>query len=479
MLFNSIDFAIFLPLVFIIYWFLINKNITLQNGFILAASYFFYACWDWRFLFLILFSTVTDFIVGLFLNRESVQRKRKIILAVSIVVNLSFLGFFKYCNFFIENFIDIFRLFGSELNIHSLKIILPVGISFYTFQTMSYTIDVYRRNIEATTDFIAFATFVGFFPQILSGPIERAANLLPQFCVKRTFDYNKAIDGLRQILWGLFKKVVIADTTAIYVNQIFGQTNSLSGSTLVIGVLLFSFQIYADFSGYSDIAIGTARLFGVTLRQNFAYPNFSRSVAEFWRRWHISLSSWFRDYLYIPLGGSKGNTWLKVRNIFVVFFVSGFWHGANWTFVCWGGINAIYMMPSIILKTNRKYLDVVAQGKILPSIRDVAYILLTFMLITFSRIFFRSSDMSQAFHFIKNIFSSSFFEKITVNIPISLLFFIGFFTIIEWISRGQQHGLEQFALNWNKWIRWLFYFVLVILIFAFSGNAQQFFYFQF
>jgi len=479
MLFNSIDFALFLPIVFAIYWFIVNKNITLQNGFIVVASYFFYACWDWRFLFLILFSTVTDYIVGILLNRDYEQRKRKIILAVSIVVNLSFLGFFKYCNFFIENFIDVFRLFGSELNIHTLKIILPVGISFYTFQTMSYTIDVYRRKIGATNDFIAFAAFVGFFPQILSGPIERAANLLPQFCTKRTFDYEKAIDGLRQMLWGLFKKVVIADTCAIFVNQIFGQSDALSGSTLVVGVVLFSFQIYADFSGYSDIAIGTARLFGVNLRQNFAYPNFSRSVPEFWRRWHISLSSWFRDYLYIPLGGSRGNTWMKIRNTFIIFLVSGFWHGANWTFVCWGGLNAIYMVPSIIRKTNRKNLDVVAQGKILPSLRDIFNIILTFLLITFSRIFFRSSDMTQAFHYVKNIFSTSIFEKVTVVVPVSLLFFILFFTIIEWIGREQQHGLEQFALRWKKWIRWLFYFVLVILILAFSGNAQEFFYFQF
>jgi len=479
MLFNSIDFALFLPIVFVIYWFLVNKNIRVQNGFIVVASYFFYACWDWRFLFLILFSTLTDYIVGLYLNRDYSPKKRKIILAISIVVNLSFLGFFKYCNFFIENFIDVFRLFGSELNIQTLKIILPVGISFYTFQTMSYTIDIYRKRIKATSDFIAFAAFVGFFPQILSGPIERAANLLPQFCAKRTFDYQKAVDGLRQMLWGLFKKVVIADTAAIYVNQIFEQSTTLSGSTLAVGVVLFSFQIYADFSGYSDIAIGTARLFGINLRQNFSYPNFSRSVPEFWRRWHISLSSWFRDYLYIPLGGSKGNMWMKIRNVFIIFLVSGFWHGANWTFICWGGLNAIYMLPSMIRKTNRKYLDVVAQEKLLPSLQDVFNIFLTFILITFSRIFFRSSDMAQAFQFVKSIFSSSFFETVTIAIPATLLIFIAFFTVVEWIGRSQQHGLERFGLKWKKGFRWLLYFVLVVLILAFSGNAQEFFYFQF
>jgi len=479
MLFNSIDFAIFLPIVFAIYWFVVNKNNTIRNGFIVIASYFFYACWDWRFLILILFSTVTDYAVGLYLKKISTQRKRKVLLAVSIVVNLSFLGFFKYCNFFIENFIDLFCLFGSKLNIHTLQIILPVGISFYTFQTISYTIDVYRKKIEATDNFLAFAAFVSFFPQILAGPIERAANLLPQFYTRPTFDYSKAVDGVRQILWGLFKKVVIADTCAIFVNPIFEQSYTLSGSTLAIGVVLFSFQIYGDFSGYSDIAIGTARLFGISLRQNFAYPNFSRSVAEFWRRWHISLSSWFKDYLYIPIGGSRGNLWMRIRNTFIIFLVSGFWHGADWTFVCWGGINAIYMIPSVIRKTNRKNLDIVAQNKRLPSWQELGNVLVTFILITFSRIFFRSENILQAIHYIKNIFSASFFEKVSIIPSTTLIFLILFFTVVEWIGREQKHGLEQFGLKWKKWVRWLFYFILGILIFAFSGNAQEFFYFQF
>jgi len=479
MLFNSIDFAIFLPIVFVVYWFVANKNIKFRNGFIVIASYFFYACWDWRFLFLILFSTLTDYIVGLLLNKESVQRKRKIILAVSIVVNLSFLGFFKYCNFFIENFIDVFRLFGAELNIHTLKIILPVGISFYTFQTMSYTIDIYRRKIDATTDFLAFAAFVGFFPLLVAGPIERATNFLPQFFVKHSFDYHKAVDGLRQILWGLFKKVVIADTCAIYVNQIFEQSYTLSGSTLVLGVVLFSFQIYGDFSGYSDIAIGLSRLFGFNPMRNFNFPYFARDIAEFWRRWHISLTTWFRDYVYIPLGGSQVSKGKIIRNTFIVFLISGFWHGANWTFLCWGGINAIFLIPLVIRKTNRKYLNVVAQGRILPSLRDIFNIFLTFALITFSWIFFRSDSISQALHYIKSIFSVSIFEKITVIPPMSLIFIIIFFIIIEWIGREQQYALEQFGLKWKKWIRWLFYYILVILIFAFSGNAQKFIYFQF
>jgi D-alanyl-lipoteichoic acid acyltransferase DltB (MBOAT superfamily) len=479
MLFNSIDFAIFLPIVFIIYWFVANKNNTVQNIFIVVASYFFYACWDWRFTVLILLSTLTDYAMGLLLHRATAQRKRKFLIAVSLIVNFSFLGFFKYCNFFIENFVDAFRLFGCELNIHTLNIILPVGISFYTFQTVSYTIDIYRRKIEATNNFLAFTAFVSFFPLLVAGPIERATNFLPQFYVQRFFDYHKAVDGLRQMLWGLFKKVVIADTCAIYVNQIFEQSGSLSGSTLVVGVVLFSFQIYGDFSGYSDIAIGTSRLFGFNPMRNFNFPYFSRDIAEFWRRWHISLTTWFRDYVYIPLGGSRVSKGKVIRNTFIIFLISGFWHGANWTFICWGGICAIFLIPSILRKTNRKNLDVVAQGKILPSLRDVFNIFLTFTLITFSWIFFRSTDISQALHYIKSIFSASFFEKISIVPSSSLIFLIIFFIAVEWIGREQQHGLEQLGLKWKRWVRWLFYCILVILIFAFSGNAQEFIYFQF
>ena len=308
MLFNSIDFAIFLPIVFILYWFVTNKNLKLQNFLIVAASYLFYGWWDWRFLSLILFSTVVDYTIGRKLRMEENQTKRKILLWTSILVNLGFLGFFKYYNFFLDNFITAFSFFGTEIKANSLNIILPVGISFYTFQTLSYTIDVYKRNLEPTKDFIAFSAFVSFFPQLVAGPIERATNLLPQFYKKRTFEYDKAVDGMRQILWGLFKKIVIADTCAEYANLIFNNSADYSGSTLVLGALFFTFQIYGDFSGYSDIAIGTSRLFGFNLKQNFAFPYFSRDLAEFWRRWHISLSTWFRDYLYIPLGGSRGGT---------------------------------------------------------------------------------------------------------------------------------------------------------------------------
>ena len=360
MFFNSIDFAIFLPIVFFLHWFVVSKSLRLQNLLIVAASYLFYSWWDWRFLSLIIFSTLVDYLVGLALHKEENKSKRQVLLLVSILVNLGFLGFFKYYNFFLDNFVTAFSFFGAEFNTNSLNIILPVGISFYTFQTLSYTIDVYRRNLEPTKDFIAFAAFVGFFPQLVAGPIERATNLLPQFYTKRTFDYDNAVDGLRQILWGLFKKIVIADNCAQYANMIFNHSTDYSGSTLVLGALFFTFQIYGDFSGYSDIAIGTSRLFGINLMKNFAFPYFSRDIAEFWRRWHISLSTWFRDYLYIPLSGSRGSTLMKVRNTFIIFIVSGFWHGANWTFIVWGLLNALYFLPLLLLYKNRKNLDTVA-----------------------------------------------------------------------------------------------------------------------
>ena len=354
MLFNSLDFAIFLPIIFFIYWFFTNWNLKLQNLFLLVSSYIFYGWWDWRFLSLILISTIVDYFIGIKLKNQENQNKRKILLFISVFVNLGFLGFFKYCNFFIDNFAMAFSFFGVNINTSSLEIILPVGISFYTFQTLSYTIDVYKRKLKVTSDFIAFSAFVSFFPQLVAGPIERASNLLPQFNNRRNFDYIKSVDGMRQILWGLFKKIVIADNCAYFANEIFNNSSDMSGFSLILGALFFTFQIYGDFSGYSDIAIGTARLFGFNLVRNFSFPYFSRDIAEFWRRWHISLSSWFRDYLYIPLGGSQGNTIMKIQNVFIVFIISGFWHGANWTFVVWGTINAIYFLPLLLTKKIEK-----------------------------------------------------------------------------------------------------------------------------
>ena len=483
MLFNSIDFAIFLPIVFILYWFVTNKNLKLQNFLIVAASYLFYGWWDWRFLSLILFSTVVDYTVGRKLRMEENQTKRKILLWTSILVNLGFLGFFKYYNFFLDNFITAFSFFGTEIKANSLNIILPVGISFYTFQTLSYSIDVYKRKLEPTKDFIAFSAFVSFFPQLVAGPIERATHLLPQFYKKRTFDYSKAVDGMRQILWGLFKKIVIADNCAEYANLIFNNSADYSGSTLVLGALFFTFQIYGDFSGYSDIAIGTSRLFGFNLMQNFNFPYFSRDIAEFWRRWHISLSTWFRDYLYIPLGGSRGGTWMKVRNTFIIFIVSGFWHGANWTFIIWGALNAIYFLPLMLTNNNRNNLETVAQGKYLPNIKEFSLMLLTFSLTIFAWIFFRAENVSHALSIIGEIFSKSILSFQTSwtsgYITILHIILVLFFVIIEWINRDYEFGLQRIS-NY-AFSRKIVYFLIVFLILftADYHSKQEFIYFQF
>ena len=482
MLFNSLDFAIFLPVVFLLYWFITNKNLKLQNFLIVVASYFFYGWWDWRFLSLILFSTIVDYTVGLGLLKQENQLKRKILLLASIIVNLGFLGFFKYYNFFLDNFISAFSFFGAEIKANSLNIILPVGISFYTFQTLSYSIDVYKRKLEPTKDFIAFSAFVSFFPQLVAGPIERATNLLPQFYNKRTFDYSKAVDGMRQILWGLFKKIVIADNCAEYANQIFNNSADMNGSTLVLGALFFTFQIYGDFSGYSDIAIGTARLFGFDLMRNFAYPYFSRDIAEFWRRWHISLSTWFRDYVYIPLGGSRGGIWMKIRNTFIIFIVSGFWHGANWTFIVWGALNAIYFLPLLLTNNNRNNLEIVAKGKVLPTFKEFVSILLTFGLTVFTWIFFRSENIVQAFSYISGIFSKSLFEIPEfsgMGKALTTIILVVIFVLIEWWGRDSQYAIAKIGLGWKRPLRYAFYYAIIIMIFLLGASEQAFIYFQF
>jgi alginate O-acetyltransferase complex protein AlgI len=482
MLFNSVDFAIFLPIVFFLYWLANKGNLKLQNFLVVVASYFFYGWWDWRFLSLILFSTIVDYFVGLGLLKQESQTKRKVLLWTSILVNLGFLGFFKYYNFFLDNFTTAFSFFGAEIKANSFNIILPVGISFYTFQTLSYTIDIYKRKLKPTRDFIAFAAFVSFFPQLVAGPIERAGQLLPQFFKKRTFDYQKATDGMRQILWGLFKKVVIADNCAVYANLIFNNSSDYSGSTLVLGALFFSFQIYGDFSGYSDIAIGTSRLFGFDLMRNFNFPYFSRDIAEFWRRWHISLSTWFRDYLYIPLGGSHGGTWMKVRNTFIIFIISGFWHGASWTFIVWGGLNAIYFLPLLLTKNNRNNLDTVAHGKIYPSLKEISFMLLTFSLTLLAWIFFRADSIEHAVRYISGIVSISLFtvpkfpgiEKAIITFLLIIIFII-----IEWNGRFSNFAIEYVGTNNNRIIRYITYSTIILLIFFFGGQEQQFIYFQF
>ena len=487
MLFNSLDFAIFLPIVFLLYWFVTKNNLRLQNFLIVLASYIFYGCWDWRFLSLIIFSTLVDYSIGVMLSKEETVLKRKILLWTSIGVNLGFLGFFKYYNFFLDNFISAFSFFGMKINANSLNIILPVGISFYTFQTLSYTIDVYKKKLEPTKDIIAFSAFVSFFPQLVAGPIERATNLLPQFYKKRQFDYSKAVDGMRQILWGLFKKIAIADSCAQYANEIFNNSADYEGTTLILGAIFFTFQIYGDFSGYSDIAIGTSRMFGFNLMQNFAFPYFSRDIAEFWRRWHISLSTWFRDYLYIPIGGSRGGTWMKVRNTFIIFTVSGFWHGANWTFIAWGGLNAIYFLPILLTKSNRNNLDTVAEGKILPTFKELFSILLTFGLTIIAWIFFRAKDIGQAIHFIQNMLiglttKNGYVQTLNLihwEIGYEILLLLAVFILIEWIGREGKFAIENSLYIRIPGFRYILYYSIIFAIIWFGGKEQQFIYFQF
>lgn len=487
MLFNSIDFAVFLPIVFILYWFVTQKHLLVQNLLIVFASYLFYGWWDWRFLLLIFSSTVIDYFVGRGLAKQDIKARRKALLWTSIVVNLGILGVFKYYNFFVDSFVDMFSLFGMQMKASSLDIILPVGISFYTFQTLSYSIDVYKRKLEPTKDFIAFSAFVSFFPQLVAGPIERASNLLPQFYKKREFNYSKAIDGMRQILWGLFKKIVIADNCAEYANIIFNNSADYSGSALVFGAVLFAFQIYGDFSGYSDIAIGTSKLFGFNLKQNFNFPYFSRDIAEFWRRWHISLSSWFRDYLYIPLGGSRGSISMKVRNTFIIFIVSGFWHGANWTFVVWGALNALYFLPLLLFNKNRVNIDTIAKNRLLPGFKEFIMILFTFGLTVFAWIFFRADSMEHAISYITNIFSSSLFSipyifEPDTGLPIlpkMILLLIALFVLVEWLGRDGQYGISNVVKIRSRVFRWSIYLAICFMIILFHGKQQEFIYFQF
>ena len=479
MLFNSLSFAIFLPIVFVLYWFVTAKSLKLQNGLLLLSSYFFYACWDWRFLFLLMFSTVLDYGTGIKMQDAQSKATKKFWFWTSVIINLGFLGVFKYYNFFAESFAEGLAQLGLQVNPWTLKVILPVGISFYTFHGLSYVVDIYKSRIPAERNFVDYAVFVSFFPLLVAGPIERATHLLPQIQRKRTFNYTQAVEGSQQILWGLVKKVVVADKCAKYANQIFNSPAAdQSGSTLLMGALFFTFQIYGDFSGYSDIALGTARLFGIDLLRNFAYPYFSRDIAEFWRRWHISLSTWFRDYLYIPLGGSRGGTWMKVRNTFIIFLVSGFWHGANWTFIIWGFLNALYIMPSIVFNTNRANLDIVAQDRTLPTLKEVGQILLTFSLTVFAWIFFRAENLHHAWDCISELFSNSLFTFPGI-FPKPLIVVIILFMIVEWIGRREQYAIANLRIYRAVPIRWGFYYTLIFLIFYYSGSKQEFIYFQF
>lgn len=485
MLFNSISFLIFLPIVFILYWFVFQRNLKGQNIFVIIASYVFYGWWDWRFLLMIVFTSFCSWASGLLMQRIDNENKpypylsRKFISISNILLNLGILFFFKYYNFFVDSFTAAFSLVGIDLHVQTLNIILPVGISFYTFQALSYSIDVYRRKIEPTNDMVAFFAYIGFFPLLVAGPIERATNLLPQFYKKRVFCYDQAADGLRQILWGLFKKIVIADNCASYVSMAFDNPQTQTGSTLLLGAIFFTFQIYGDFSGYSDIAIGTARLFGINAMRNFAFPYFSRDIAEFWRRWHISLTTWFRDYVYIPLGGSRGTKWQVIRNTLIIFTISGFWHGANWTFITWGVFHALLFMPLILLNKNRKNTNIVAENRLLPNIKEIVQMGTTFFLVVIGWIFFRADSMTIAVNYLMNMFNGSLFTipQYMAGLKKTLLC-IGFMIIVEWIGREKAFALEIGNIKFTA-VRWVIYVAIITIILEFRASSQSFIYFQF
>ena len=480
MLFNSIEFAIFLPIVFLLYWFVFNRNLKLQNLFIVVVSYVFYGWWDWRFLFLIAFTSFCSWGSGLLIekNREN-PKKAKAVSVLNIVINLLILGVFKYYDFFVTSFADLFL--GGKTDGLLLKIILPVGISFYTFQALSYSIDVYRGKLKPTRDIVQFFAFVSFFPQLVAGPIERATNLLPQFGKPRRFDYDTAVDGLRQILWGLFKKMVVADGCAIYVDQVFSAYTEHTGSTLLLAAVLFTFQIYGDFSGYSDIAIGTAKLFGIKLMRNFNVPYFSRDIAEFWRRWHISLTTWFRDYVYIPLGGSRVSKAKVIRNTFVIFLLSGFWHGANWTFIIWGAYHALLFLPLILTGKNRKYTNQVAEGRILPTLKEAGQMLLTFFLAVIGWIVFRASNITEAWQYFcglfgKSLFSVPWLDKRHYYVPVFLSILV--MLVVEWLQRDKDHAFDLSGIKSHA-LKFGIYYAVVVVLFWLGGHAESFIYFQF
>ncbi|MBS1581253.1 MAG: MBOAT family protein [Bacteroidetes bacterium] len=482
MLFNSIEFAVFLPIVFLLYWYVFERPLRLQNLLLIAAGVVFYGWWDWRFLGLLLFTSGVDYLVARGLMRVERPARRKLLLGLSLAANLGLLGFFKYYNFFAEGFHRAFTFLGHAPDLHTLHIVLPVGISFYTFQSLSYTIDVYRRDLEATRDPITFFAFVGFFSQLLAGPIERARHMVPQFERPRTFRTDLARDGLRQILWGLFKKVVIADNCSFYPDLVFGDPAAYGGSAHLLATVIFAFQIYCDFSGYSDMALGIAKLFGFELMRNFAYPYFSRSVAEFWQRWHISLNTWFRDYLYIPLGGSRGGRWAVARNTFIIFAVSGLWHGAAWHFVVWGVVSALFFLPLVFFGDRKRYVRPPAEWRWLPSLREAGGMAFTFMLVCIAWVFFRATSLDHALLAFDRMASDSLFSLPPLERPKSLKIFVlgtAIMLVLEWMNRGREHGL-QLDGRWSRPLRLALYYGLVALIVLYApSDGGDFIYFQF
>lgn len=486
MLFNSIDFAIFFPIVFTIYWAL-AKNITSRNTLILLSSYVFYGWWDWRFLFLIIISSAVDFFVGKYIHKTKNRNKRKQLLLISLLVNLGFLFYFKYTNFFIETFVDSFRLFGNKIEVSTLNIILPVGISFYTFQTLSYTIDIYRKTLKPTKNWLSFFTFVAFFPQLVAGPIERASHLLPQFFVVHKFNYYQVRSGLLLMAFGLFKKMVVADRIAILVNEVYNNPIGYSGTDYLVATFFFAFQIYCDFSGYSDIAIGISRTMGFDLMKNFDSPYLSKSITEFWRRWHISLSTWFRDYVYIPLGGSRNGKYKTYLNLFIVFLVSGLWHGAALTFVIWGSIHGVIIVIEKVFEKQRKSFYKRINLKKRSFVNKIIFIPMIFIIVSIAWIFFRANNLTDAILILRgiikldintdNIFDLGLVKNefyLTIVLILILIF-------IEWSNKKLNY--ISFISRQKQTVRWLIYVFIInsIIILGVygSGTPKDFIYFQF
>ncbi|MFC3879968.1 MBOAT family O-acyltransferase [Algoriphagus namhaensis] len=471
MLFTSIEFAIFLPLVFALYW-LTAKHRKTQLVIILVSSYFFYAWWDWRFLGLIIFSSLIDFLIGLQMGKTTSKLKKKRLLGLSLFTNLGLLGVFKYFNFFLQSFSEAFSLFGQNMAVARLDIVLPVGISFYTFQTLSYTIDIYRGKLSPTKDVLAFFSFVSFFPQLVAGPIERASHLLGQFTSPRRFDYAFAVSGVRIFIWGFFKKVVIADNAASLVDLIFANYSDQSSAALMFGAILFAFQIYGDFSGYSDMAIGLSRILGFDLMLNFRFPYLAQNINDFWKRWHISLSSWFRDYLYIPIGGSHGSSLFALRNVMIVFVVSGFWHGANWTFIVWGILHGLLYIPMFLNKSKQNL-------TVHKPLRRLPNIFLTFSLVCIAWIFFRAESLTDALGYIYGLFTNSGSANMVLasnqRLLVLVIVMISSFAMLflEFKAEIKQKSevlLPSYGLG---------LLVLAIVFFGAFNNPEDFIYFQF
>lgn len=477
MIFTTFTFLIFLPIVFGLYWFVFKGHYKVQNVLILVASYFFYGWWDWRFLSLIAFSTLLDFFIGIAIGKTENERHQRYLLWLSLSVNLGLLGFFKYYNFFIESWVDAWGSIGVTMPDATLSIILPVGISFYTFQTLSYSLDIYKGRLEPTRDFISFAAFVSFFPQLVAGPIERAVNFLPQVTQARKFDGKQAADGLRLMLWGMVKKVLIADQLAVFVDSAFAHTETASSLSLILGAIYFTVQIYCDFSGYSDIAIGVAKLFGFELMSNFRFPLFSRSIPELWARWHISLTTWLNDYVFTPIS-------LQLRNyrrngiaaaIVLTFLVSGLWHGAEWSYVFWGLLNGLFFVPYVMKGQVFNRDEIVAKGKLLPKIGDVWRILMVFGLYTLTLIFFRAKNMPEAILYLKGIFTH-------LSGPIEYrtgIFYVLAILILDWLNREDERNPKVLRIGPPSFRLVLQVVLALVLFFNMLNGYKEFIYFDF